>query len=95
MALTSRLQTFETEMLAEEENFAGLARIDRDSNGQVSPEEWKLWFDALGGGKGQGNRVEPGAHGLKTAKHLLELSDQVSMKLHSSGLRPSSSSRLR
>lgn len=27
-------------------------RIDRDSNGQVSPEEWKLWFDALGGGKG-------------------------------------------
>src|ERR1039457_5671120 len=26
-ALTSRLQTFETEMLAEEENFAGLARI--------------------------------------------------------------------
>jgi Transposase DDE domain group 1 len=29
-ALTSRLQTFETEMLAEEENFAGLARINRD-----------------------------------------------------------------
>jgi Transposase DDE domain group 1 len=27
-ALTSRLQTFETEMLAEEENFAGLARIN-------------------------------------------------------------------
>ena len=26
-ALTSRLQTFETEMLAEEENFAGLAPI--------------------------------------------------------------------
>ena len=29
-ALTSRLQTFETEMLAEEENFAGLARSNRD-----------------------------------------------------------------
>src|SRR2546425_2507269 len=28
-ALTSRLQTFETEMLAEEENFAGLGRINR------------------------------------------------------------------
>ena len=30
VALTSRLQTFETEMLAEEENFAGLAAINRD-----------------------------------------------------------------
>jgi hypothetical protein len=29
VALPSRLQTFETEMLAEEENFAGLARINR------------------------------------------------------------------
>ena len=29
-ALTSRLQSFETEMLTEEENFAGLARINRD-----------------------------------------------------------------
>jgi hypothetical protein len=28
-ALTSRLQTFETEMLTEEENFGGLARINR------------------------------------------------------------------
>jgi len=28
-ALTSRLQTFETDMLAEEENFAGLARLNR------------------------------------------------------------------
>ncbi len=28
-ALTSRLQTFETEMLAEEDNFAGLARLNR------------------------------------------------------------------
>ena len=28
-ALTSRVQTFETEMLAEEENFAGLARLNR------------------------------------------------------------------
>jgi len=29
-ALTSRLQTFETEMLAEEENFRGLARLNRE-----------------------------------------------------------------
>ena len=29
VALTSRLQTFETEMLAEEENFAGLTRLNR------------------------------------------------------------------
>jgi len=29
-ALTSRLHSFETEMLAEEENFAGLARINRE-----------------------------------------------------------------
>jgi hypothetical protein len=28
--LTSRLQTFETEMLAEKEDFAGLARINRE-----------------------------------------------------------------
>jgi hypothetical protein len=35
VALTSRLQTFETEMLAEEENFAGLARINRDLIGKV------------------------------------------------------------
>jgi len=34
-ALTSRLQTFETEMLAEEENFAGLARINRELIGRV------------------------------------------------------------
>jgi hypothetical protein len=27
-ALTSRLQTFETEMLAEDENFAGLGRLN-------------------------------------------------------------------
>jgi hypothetical protein len=29
-ALTSRLQTFETEILAEEENIAGLARLNRE-----------------------------------------------------------------
>jgi hypothetical protein len=27
-------------------------KIDRDGNGRVTPEEWKLWFDALSGGKG-------------------------------------------
>jgi hypothetical protein len=31
-ALTSRLQSFETEMLAEAENFAGLARINREGD---------------------------------------------------------------
>jgi len=35
VALTSRLQTFETEMLAEEENFAGLARMNRELSGKV------------------------------------------------------------
>lgn len=34
-ALTSRLQTFETEMLAEEENFAGLARINCELIGKI------------------------------------------------------------
>jgi hypothetical protein len=35
-ALTSRLQTFETEMLAEQENFAGLARINRELIGKAA-----------------------------------------------------------
>ena len=39
-ALTFRLQTFETEMLAEEENFAGLARINRELIGEVEAIEW-------------------------------------------------------
>lgn len=34
-ALTSRLQSFETEMLAAEQNFAGLARLNRDLIGRV------------------------------------------------------------
>ena len=34
-ALTSRLQTFETEMLAEEENFAGLAGLNRELIGKA------------------------------------------------------------
>jgi hypothetical protein len=34
-ALTSRLQTFETEMLAEEENFGSLARINRELIGKA------------------------------------------------------------
>jgi DDE family transposase len=34
-ALTSRLQTFETELLAEEENFAGLARLNRELIGKA------------------------------------------------------------
>ena len=34
-ALTSRLQSFETELLAEEENFAGLARVNRELIGRA------------------------------------------------------------
>ena len=34
-ALTSRLKSFETAMLAEEQNFAGLARINRELIGRV------------------------------------------------------------
>jgi Transposase DDE domain group 1 len=34
-ALTSRLQTFETELLAEEENFAGLERLNRELIGKA------------------------------------------------------------
>lgn len=34
-ALTSRLQTFETEILTEEENFAGLARLNRELIGKA------------------------------------------------------------
>ena len=34
-ALPSRLQTFETELLAEEENFAGLARVNRELIGNA------------------------------------------------------------
>jgi hypothetical protein len=36
-ALTSRLQSFETKMLAAEENFAGLARINRELIGRIEP----------------------------------------------------------
>jgi hypothetical protein len=49
-ALTSRLQTFETEMLAEEENFAGLGRINRELIGKVeaihSPQRVVLDMDS-------------------------------------------------
>jgi hypothetical protein len=51
-ALTSRLQTFETEMLAEEENFRSLARIDREFIGKVealdSPQRAVLDRDSTG-----------------------------------------------
>ena len=50
VALTSRLQTFETEMLAEEENFTGLARINRELIGKVealdSPQRVVLDMDS-------------------------------------------------
>jgi len=38
-ALTSRLQTFETEMLAEKENFAGLARLNRALLGRAEARD--------------------------------------------------------
>ena len=48
--MTSRLQTFETEMLAEEENFVGLARINRELIGKVetldSPQRVVLDMDS-------------------------------------------------
>ena len=40
-ALTSRLQTFETEMLAEDENFAGLARLKRALIGKAEAIHWQ------------------------------------------------------
>ncbi len=49
-ALTSRLQSFETEMLTEEENFAGLARINRELIAKVeaidSPQRVVLDMDS-------------------------------------------------
>jgi hypothetical protein len=49
-ALTSRLQTFETEMLAEQENFVGLARINRELIGKAeavdSPQRVVLDMDS-------------------------------------------------
>jgi hypothetical protein len=42
-ALTSRLQSFETEMLAEEENFAGLAGINRELVGRVEAVDSPQW----------------------------------------------------
>ena len=39
-ALTSRLQTFETEMLAKEENCAGLARLNRERIGKAEAIQW-------------------------------------------------------
>ena len=46
-ALTSRLQTFETEMLAKVENFVGLARINRELIGVKGGEK----LGQRGGGK--------------------------------------------
>src|SRR5450756_2057588 len=40
-ARTSRLQTFETEMLAEEGNFAGLARLNRELIGKAEAIHWQ------------------------------------------------------
>jgi hypothetical protein len=49
-ALTSRLQSFETEMLAEEQNFAGLTRINRELIAKVeaidSPQRMVLDMDS-------------------------------------------------
>ena len=46
-ALTSRLQSFETEMLAEEENFAGLARLNRALIGKAEAVDsgWRTILD--------------------------------------------------
>ena len=42
-ALTSRVQSFETEMLAEEENFAGLSRINRELIAKVEVDSRSVW----------------------------------------------------
>jgi hypothetical protein len=46
-ALTSRLQTFETEMLAEEENFRGLARLNREliGRGEAGDSAYRVILD--------------------------------------------------
>ena len=46
-ALPSRLQTFETELLAEEENFAGLARVNREliSNAEAIDSPYRTVLD--------------------------------------------------
>ena len=48
--MTSRLQTFETEILGEHENFAGLARINRELIGKAeavdSPQRVVLDMDS-------------------------------------------------
>ena len=46
-ALTSRLQTFETEMLGEEENFAGLGRLNREliSSAEVVDSPYRVVLD--------------------------------------------------
>jgi hypothetical protein len=46
-ALTSRLQTFETEMLAEEENFRGLARLNREviGSGEAGDSAYRVVLD--------------------------------------------------
>jgi len=50
-ALTSRLPSFETSMLTEEEHFAGLARINRERSGRIeavySPQQVILDADRL------------------------------------------------
>lgn len=46
-ALTSRLQTFETEMRAEEENFVSLARINRELIGKAEAIDAQRRIDAL------------------------------------------------
>jgi hypothetical protein len=46
-ALTPRLQSFETEILTEEDNFAGLARINREliSRGEAVDSPWRVVLD--------------------------------------------------
>jgi hypothetical protein len=46
-ALTSRLQSFETELLTQDENLAGLATINRELIAHDRPvPEWRNWPDA-------------------------------------------------
>jgi len=47
-ALTSRLQTFETEMLAGKENLRSLARIKRELIGKAVASPWRSWREKGG-----------------------------------------------
>jgi hypothetical protein len=86
-ALTSRLQTFETEMLAEEENFAGLARFNRELIGKAealdSPQPVVLDMDSTEiPVHGQQENSAYNGHFESTCYHPLLLFNWTQMKAY-------------